>query len=58
MPQFILDSYAEKNKGAECNIIITQPRRLAALSLAQTVARERGEKVSYLNHPLIIRSNY
>lgn len=46
MPQFILDSWALDGRGAECNIIVTQPRRLAALSLAQTVAKQRGEIVS------------
>lgn len=46
MPQFLLDSFALQGRGAECNIIVTQPRRLAALSLAQTVAKNRGEKVS------------
>lgn len=45
MPQYLLDSYALKHRGTECNIIVTQPRRLAALSLAQTVAGHRGEKV-------------
>lgn len=49
MPQYILDSYALKHQGTECNIIVTQPRRLAALSLAQTVAGYRGENVSVLN---------
>lgn len=46
MPQYILDSYALEHRGTDCNIIVTQPRRLAALSLAQTVASHRGEKVS------------
>ncbi|KAK4019939.1 hypothetical protein OUZ56_001938 [Daphnia magna] len=45
MPQYLLDSYALKHRGTECNIIVTQPRRLAALSLAQTVANYRGEKI-------------
>ena len=45
MPQYLLDSYSLKHRGTDCNIIVTQPRRLAALSLAQTVASHRGEKV-------------
>lgn len=45
LPQYILDSFALDRKGAECNIITTQPRRLAALSLARTVANHRGEQV-------------
>lgn len=47
VPQYLLDSYALANRGSECNIIVTQPRRLAALSLAQTVASHRGEKVRF-----------
>lgn len=45
IPQLILDSYIEKNEGAKCNIVCTQPRRLAAISVAQRVAKERGETV-------------
>ena len=43
IPQLILDSFIEKGKGAQCNIFCTQPRRLAAISVAQRVAKERGE---------------
>lgn len=43
MPQFILEDYARKGK--VCNIICTQPRRLAATTLAATVASQRGEQV-------------
>lgn len=45
MPQYILDSFALNRNGFDCNVIVTQPRRLAAVSLAQTVAKHRGEKV-------------
>ena len=45
VPQFLLDSWSEAGCGAQCNIIVTQPRRLAAISLAQTVARDLGEPV-------------
>lgn len=47
IPQYLLDSYALERRGADCNIIVTQPRRLAALALAQTVASHRGEKVNF-----------
>ncbi|KAJ7630939.1 hypothetical protein FB45DRAFT_916982 [Roridomyces roridus] len=43
IPQLILDSYIEAGQGASCNIVCTQPRRLAALSVADRVAKERGE---------------
>jgi HrpA-like RNA helicase len=40
VPQYILDHYASMNK--RCNIIVTQPRRLAAISIARRVCDERG----------------
>ena len=43
VPQLILDDYIARGEGASCNIICTQPRRLAAISVAERVARERGE---------------
>lgn len=46
VPQFLLDSFALDHRGSECNIMMVQPRRLAVHSLAEAVARHRGEKVS------------
>ncbi|KAL8608263.1 hypothetical protein ACOMHN_042130 [Nucella lapillus] len=40
VPQYILDHYAEKEE--YCNIIVTQPRRIAAVSIAKRVCQERG----------------
>lgn len=45
MPQYVLEDYIEKDKGALCNIICTQPRRLSAIGLADRVSRERGQSV-------------
>jgi HrpA-like RNA helicase len=45
IPQFILDSHVESGKGADCNIICTQPRRISALSVAERVATERADKL-------------
>ena len=45
VPQFILDNYTEHNMAANCNIIVTQPRRISAVSIAERVAVERGETV-------------
>ena len=42
----ILDHWIEEGRGAECNIIVTQPRRISAISLAKRVAKERNEGVS------------
>ncbi|CAA7028259.1 unnamed protein product [Microthlaspi erraticum] len=43
VPQFILDDMIESGQGGYCNIICTQPRRIAAISVAQRVADERCE---------------
>ncbi|KAF9076296.1 hypothetical protein BDP27DRAFT_1314204 [Rhodocollybia butyracea] len=45
VPQIVLDSYINRGKGADCNVLCTQPRRLAALSVAHRVANERGEQL-------------
>ena len=45
VPQFILDNYTEHNMATNCNIIVTQPRRISAISIAERVAVERGETV-------------
>lgn len=43
IPQIILDHYIARDEGAKCNIVCTQPRRIAAISVAERVAKERGE---------------
>ncbi|KAK4835384.1 hypothetical protein QYF36_009045 [Acer negundo] len=43
VPQFILDDMIESGCGGYCNIICTQPRRIAAISVAERVADERCE---------------
>ncbi|CAE5962521.1 unnamed protein product [Arabidopsis arenosa] len=43
VPQFILDDMIDSGHGGYCNIICTQPRVLAAISVAQRVAEERCE---------------
>lgn len=40
MPQYILDQHAQNDK--YCSIIVTQPRRIAAISVANRVCNERG----------------
>lgn len=40
IPQMILDDAKEKKR--VCNIAVTQPRRIAARSIAERVSRERG----------------
>ncbi|KAK7965833.1 P-loop containing nucleoside triphosphate hydrolase protein [Apiospora aurea] len=43
VPQILLDDAVERGAGADCNIICTQPRRIAATSVAVRVAAERGQ---------------
>ncbi|KAL9142568.1 hypothetical protein ABFS82_14G178300 [Erythranthe guttata] len=43
LPQYILESEIESGRGAFCNIICTQPRRISAMSVAERVSAERGE---------------
>ncbi|KAL3640746.1 hypothetical protein CASFOL_015714 [Castilleja foliolosa] len=45
LPQYILESEIEAARGAACSIICTQPRRISAISVAERVAAERGEKI-------------
>ena len=45
VPQILLDDAIKRGEGADCNIICTQPRRIAATSVAARVAAERGEKI-------------
>lgn len=43
VPQFILDACVEKR--VHCNIIVTQPRKIAAISVAKRVCAERNWEV-------------
>ncbi|KAL5704172.1 RNA helicase [Ranunculus cassubicifolius] len=43
VPQFILDDMIEAGLGGYSNIVCTQPRRIAAISVAERVADERCE---------------
>lgn len=43
--QFILDDYIASGQGAWCNIVVTQPRRISAVSVSERVAAERCENL-------------
>ncbi|KAL9578937.1 MAG: hypothetical protein Q9212_005395, partial [Teloschistes hypoglaucus] len=45
VPQIVLDDAITKGHGDSCNIICTQPRRIAATSVARRVADERGQSL-------------
>ncbi|XP_058499466.1 ATP-dependent RNA helicase DHX30 isoform X1 [Solea solea] len=42
IPRFLLEDCVRGGEGAECNILVTQPRRISAVSVAQRVAHEMG----------------
>ena len=46
VPQILLNKAIEQGEGGKCNIICTQPRRIAAKSIAQRVADERAESLT------------
>ncbi|KAF2804172.1 P-loop containing nucleoside triphosphate hydrolase protein [Mytilinidion resinicola] len=45
VPQILLEKSIEEGVGAQTNIICTQPRRIAATSVARRVADERNERL-------------
>ncbi len=48
VPQFILDEALNSDPVKECRIVVTQPRRVAAMKLAERVAGVRGERLGKL----------
>ncbi|XP_061776526.1 ATP-dependent RNA helicase DHX30 [Nerophis ophidion] len=42
IPRFLLEECVMAGQGAQCNILVTQPRRISAVSVAQRVAQEMG----------------
>ncbi|KAL8965893.1 MAG: hypothetical protein Q9183_003633, partial [Haloplaca sp. 2 TL-2023] len=45
VPQIVLDEAIARGHGTDCNVICTQPRRIAATSVARRVADERAQKL-------------
>uniref|UniRef100_A0A665V471 RNA helicase n=1 Tax=Echeneis naucrates TaxID=173247 RepID=A0A665V471_ECHNA len=45
VPQYILDRFIKGVRASDCNIVVTQPRRISAVSVAERVAFERGEEL-------------
>ena len=43
VPQFILDSLIQSGHGSKASIIVTQPRRISAISVAARVSGERAD---------------
>ncbi|XP_067308279.1 ATP-dependent RNA helicase DHX30 isoform X2 [Pseudorasbora parva] len=42
IPRFLLEGRVRSREGAKCNILVTQPRRISAVSVAHRVAQEMG----------------
>ncbi|XP_022613664.1 putative ATP-dependent RNA helicase DHX30 [Seriola dumerili] len=42
IPRFLLEDCVRGGEGADCNILVTQPRRISAVSVAHRVAHEMG----------------
>ena len=45
LPQLVLDDAIERGEGGLCRMIVTQPRRISAVSVAERIAYERCERV-------------
>jgi HrpA-like RNA helicase len=45
IPQFIFEEFIDRGVGGMCNIVVTQPRRISAIGLANRVSKERSEEV-------------
>lgn len=43
IPQYVLEHFIKTSKGSSCNIVVTQPRRISAISIAERVSFERCE---------------
>lgn len=43
VPQYLLDDAIERGEGSSCRVVCTQPRRVAALTVAERVCAERCE---------------
>ncbi|XP_072544819.1 ATP-dependent RNA helicase DHX30 [Salminus brasiliensis] len=47
IPRFILEGSVRSGAGAHCNVLVTQPRRISAVSVAQRVAHEMGPTLQH-----------
>ncbi|XP_052862238.1 dosage compensation regulator [Anopheles cruzii] len=43
--QYILEDYVNSGQGAYCNVCVTQPRRISAVSVSERIANERCESL-------------
>ncbi|KAJ3595175.1 hypothetical protein NHX12_004479 [Muraenolepis orangiensis] len=45
IPRFLLEGRVRAGRGGACNVLVTQPRRISAVSVAQRVAQEMGPEL-------------
>lgn len=45
IPQLVFDAAIDNGTGADINLVVTQPRRISAISVAERIAQERVEIV-------------
>ena len=48
MPQYILEEAGLEGRAGEVRLVVTQPRRVAAISVAERVAKETGTRTGYI----------
>lgn len=47
IPRFLLEGSVRGGEGAKCNVLVTQPRRISAVSVAHRVAQEMGPALKH-----------
>lgn len=47
IPRFLLEECIRGGEGAQCNILVTQPRRISAVSVAHRVSHEMGPSLKH-----------
>ena len=45
IPQLVFDAAVDMGRGSDINLVVTQPRRISAISVAERIAQERVETV-------------
>ncbi|GLV40594.1 RHAU helicase [Carabus blaptoides fortunei] len=59
IPQYVLEHWVTRMGLEPANIVVTQPRRIAAISLAERVAQERNERVgSVVGYQVRLKSEF
>lgn len=54
IPSFVLETELQGGRGGDCSIIVTQPRRVSAISVATRVAQELGEDIGKIGDASLV----